>query len=230
MLAIFARKGDINGTARAALSVISSIAVTPLLGLILNSTRWGITIQSVSCTVGAFILVTSAVGSLRQMRLAPDRRFAIELRLARPAWGSGPIDVVTTGVMIMLGLGVLLTAGYLIAKPKLGEVFTEFSIVGQDSATRYPKDLKIGEQGGVTIDVTNDEGRDVTYRIVVACDGEKPSEIGPFALVNHQKWEKDLQFSFSQAGQNQRVEFLLYKDAEVQSYLGPLYLWVDVTE
>ena len=42
------------------------------------------------------------------------------------------------------------------------------------------------------------------------------------------KWEMELSFIPQVAGDNQRVEFLLYKNGENKPYMEPLYLLVDV--
>ena len=55
--ALFPRQGSLSGIERIALSFGLSIAVTPLIGLILNYTPWGIRIYPVLISVTVFILV-----------------------------------------------------------------------------------------------------------------------------------------------------------------------------
>lgn len=52
-------------------------------------------------------------------------------------------------------LGVLGIMGYAIVKPKLGQKFTEFYILGLGGMIAdYPKELKVGEIGVVPIVIT----------------------------------------------------------------------------
>ena len=63
---------------RIALSFAMSIAVVPLLGLILNYTPWGIRLEPILYSVASFILITSIIAWLRQKRLPQAERFGIE--------------------------------------------------------------------------------------------------------------------------------------------------------
>jgi len=63
----------------------------------------------------------------------------------------------------------------------------------------------------------------------VIIDGQKNSEQGPIVLEHDEKWEEEISFVPKVAGQNQRVDFLLYKQGEGEVYQR-LHLWVDVIE
>lgn len=43
-----------------------------------------------------------------------------------------------------------------------------------------------------------------------------------------QKWENELDFIPEVAGDDQKLEFLLYMGNELKPYLEPIYLWVNV--
>jgi len=81
----------------------------------------------------------------------------------------------------------------------------------------------------VFVGITSHERNEVSYRVEAFMRGEKINEIGPIVLVDGQHWETKLVFVPQVAGKNQKVEFLLFKDNEVEPYLEPLYLWVDVS-
>jgi len=82
----------------------------------------------------------------------------------------------------------------------------------------------------VIVGIVNHEGREVSYRVEVVISSKKSAEVGPVVLADEQKWEGEVGFMPEVAGDNQKVEFLLYKDGEVQPCLEPLRLWVDVKE
>jgi uncharacterized membrane protein len=240
MAAIFTKKEEISGTARVALSFGLSIALVPLTGLILNYTPWGIRLEPILYSLALFIFIVSIIAWLRSRRLTRRERFGIELYLRLVSWaealrllgrGEGFWDKVLAITLLVAILGALGTLGYIIATPKTGETFTEFYILGPEGkAADYPAELKVGEEGRVIVGIINHEGKEVSYRVEVAIGDKKTTEVGPVTLADEQKWEGEVDFMPEVVGQNQKVEFLLYKDGEVEPYLEPLQLWVDVTE
>jgi len=118
--------------------------------------------------------------------------------------------------------------GCVIATPKAGERFTEFYILGlTGKAMDYPKELKVGEEGKVIVGIINREHEIVSYRVEVTIGGVKNNEVKVIVLEHDEKWEGEVNFVPKVAGENQKVEFLLFKNEEVESY--SLYLWLDVT-
>ncbi len=78
--------------------------------------------------------------------------------------------------------------------------------------------------------IVNHEQREVSYRVEVVINNKKSYDIGPVVLVNEEKWEAKVGFVPEVAGENQKVEFVLYKDGEFEPYLELLHLWIDVSE
>ncbi len=131
-------------------------------------------------------------------------------------------------VLALFILGALGMLGYAIANPKVGERFTEFYIEGlEGKAADYPKELVMGEEGKVIVGIINREHETVTYRVEVTIDGDKSNEVGPVALDHDEKWEEIVGFTPNKAGDNQKVEFLLYGHGQNEVYQR-LHLWVDV--
>jgi len=77
MSALFPGKGDIGGVERVALSFGLSIAVVPLIGLVLNYMPWGIRLYPILISITVFILVCAVVAWRRQRRLNSDERFQV---------------------------------------------------------------------------------------------------------------------------------------------------------
>ena len=61
----------------------ASIAVVPLIGLILNYSPWGIRLESILWSVASFIFIMVAIAWLRRKRLPEEERFGIEFDLSR---------------------------------------------------------------------------------------------------------------------------------------------------
>ncbi len=142
-------------------------------------------------------------------------------------WGGGVWGRVLSIILALTILGALGTLGYVIATP-VEEPFTEFYILGSSGkATDYPRELMVGEEGKVIVGIINREYEPVTYHIEIMIDGVKNNEVGPVALENDGEWEEIVGFTPDRAGDNQKVEFLLYRQGQSEVYQR-LHLWVDV--
>ena len=230
MAALFTKKEGIGSLERVALSFVMSVAVVPLIGLILNYTPWGIRLEPVLYSVASFIFITSGIAWLRRRRVTAEEPFGIEFQMRVPSWGGGVWDRVLSIILALTVLGVLGTLGYIIATPKVGESFTEFYLLGlSGKATDYPEELVMGEEGEVMVGIINREHEPVTYRVEVVIDGAKNGEVGPVILDHNGRWEGIISFTPERAGDNQKVEFLLFRQDRSEVY-QKLHLWVDVIE
>ena len=231
MAALFPQRGGVGVLERIALSFGMSIAVVPLLGLVLNYTPWGIRLEPILYSVASFILITSIIAWLRRKRLPQAERFGIEFQFGVLGWGGGIWDKVLSVILVIAILGALGMMGYAIATPKVGERFTEFYILGLDGqAADYPMEIKVGEPERVTVGIVNHESEVVSYHVEVKIDGVKNNEVGPIVLANGQKWEGIVTFTPNKVVDNEKVDFLLYKNVEAEPSLALLHLWIDVVE
>lgn len=146
-----------------------------------------------------------------------------------PSWGGSVWDRVLSIILALAILGMLGTLGYAIANPS-GERFTEFYILDlSGKAIDYPEELKVGEEGKVILGIINRERQVVTYQVEVLIDGVKNNEVGPVMLEYNGKWEEVVDFTPDRSGDNQKVEFLLYRLGQNEVYRG-LHLWADVIQ
>ena len=230
MAALFPRRESVSGIERLVLSFGLSIAVVALIGLILNSTPWGIRLESILWSTASFILIMAVITWFRRKRLL-EESFSIEFTLASVSWGKGVLNRLLSIVLVIVILGALGITGYVIAASKLGQEFTEFYVLGlEGETTDYPEELKVGEEGIVTITIINREYETVSYRVEVVFNDIKVDEIGPLILQNDEEWTQEVSFAPEIAGENQKVEFLLYRNGELRPYLEALRLWIDVRE
>jgi len=131
-------------------------------------------------------------------------------------------------ILVLAVVGALGMLGYAIASPKAGEKFTEFYILGLDGkAIDYPGELIVGEEGKVKVGIISREQETATYWVEVAIEGAKSNEVGMVTLEDGEKWEGIVGFVPGRVGDNQKVEFLLYKQGWNGVYQR-LHLWVDV--
>jgi len=239
MAALFPKKGSLGGVERLALSFGLSIAVVPLIGLILNYTPWGIRLYPILISLAVFILATSGVAWYRRGKLAPEERFRVPFNVRLPSWwGQSMPDKVLSVVLAVALVGAIGILGYVIATPKVGEKFTEFYILGPEGrAGHYPEELRVGEEGRVILGIVNHEQEWASYKVEVWIDGEKAKlriegedrdEI-KVELEHEQEWGRAVGIVPQTTGENQKVEFVLYKDGEPY-FEEPPYLRIDVEE
>jgi uncharacterized membrane protein len=232
--ALFPKTSDISGIERVALSFGLSIAVVPLIGLALNYSPWGIRLYPILVSLLVFIVAMLTVAWYRRRQLVPEERFQFELQsrlqsVKHPWVGQGRWDRILTVLLILAILGAMGSLGYVIAKPKVGESFTQFYILGlEGKAEGYPREVTLGESASVTLGIANHEHQPTSYRVETIIDEEKVGILGPIALKHEEEWEESVSFSPIRAGPRQKVEFWLYKNEGEEVYLKT-HLWVDVT-
>ena len=233
--ALFPRKSDIGGIERVALSFGLSIAVVPLIGLVLNYTPWGIRLYPILISVLVFIVAMALVAWYRRRRLAPEEQFRIEVRpklhSLRRSWASqGRWDRVLSVLLVAAILGAVGTLGYVIAQPKVGERFSELYILGPEGkAEDYPREVILGQTASIGLGIANHEHQATTYRVEIMIDGQKVGALAPITLEHEKEWKGEVSFDPAKAGPHQKVEFWLYKNQGEEVYLKT-HLWVDVKE
>ena len=77
-----------GGTGRVALSFGLSIAVVPLLGLILNYTPWGIRLYPILLTLLVFTILLSVITIYRRNKLSLENGLVVYLNIRTVKWGS----------------------------------------------------------------------------------------------------------------------------------------------
>jgi len=171
--ALFPRREDLNGIERLALSFGLSIAVVPLIGLVLNYTPWGIRLDPIVVSLVIFTTVMLVIAQYRRSLLPPDERFVVPFRaIVRSARsdlfepGQSRLDRALSVILIIAIVAAIGTTIYVILVPKEGEKFTEFYILGPGGkAADYPTRFPVGEERSLIIGIGNHEYRNVTYTV-----------------------------------------------------------------
>lgn len=229
LVALFPKSWGLGSIERVGLSFVLSVAIVPLLVLILNYTPWGIRLEPIIYSVALFIFVTSITAWLRQRKLNEFERFTVQFRVHMLNWGQGAWDRMLTIVLTVAIVGGLGMLGYIIATPKAGETFTEFYILGPEGiAQNYPRVLNLGDEAKMFMGIINHEGKDVVYRVEVLIGDKKSVVIEPILVIDDQRWEGEVVLVPEEVGEDQKVEFLLFINDAVEPYLEPLHLFIDV--
>ena len=223
--ALFPRKEGLSGLQRVALSFGLSIAIVILVGLILNWTPWGLGPDTVLMSLAFFILLTSIIAYLRRRKTPSEQRFIPSFTVSQPQWrGATGLDKALIVILCLFVVGVLVLSSYVVVAPRAHEKFTEFYLLGD-----YPAGLIVGQEGKVILGIVNHEGREVSYKVNVYINGLHNGEIGPLLLTDEQKWEGEAYFTPQEAGEEQKIEFLLFRDGGSKPYQS-VYFFVDVAE
>jgi len=137
-------------------------------------------------------------------------------------------DRILSVVLVLAILSAVATVVYMVVVPPVGERDTDFYILGLEGlAEDYPGKLALGDSGVVTLGIVNREHETTIYRVETAINGEKTAEFGPITLNDGEKWEREVSFTPTRVGLEQKVEFLLYKEGQTGVYRS-VYLKVDV--
>jgi uncharacterized membrane protein len=230
---LFPGKKEIDGIERLALSFGLSIAVVPLIGLVLNYTPWGIRLDPVVISLVIFTLGMAIIAQFRRARVSPEERFTVPFRDFYHAFRQEFFDT-TTGrtdralsVLLLIAIaGALIATGYVIAVPKEGEKFTEFYILGSGGkAADYPTLIRTGDPQSIIVGIGNHEYRNVTYFVEVWLLDQEPdlssnttsilkmTELSQFSvyLPDNETYQERFPFSVNETEYDQ-IQFLLFID------------------
>jgi uncharacterized membrane protein len=226
--ALYPRRSDLDGVERVALSLGLSLAVVPLIGLVLNYTPWGIRLTPILVSVALFIAVCSAAAVRQRMHYLAAERFAGDIRPLLQAARRLPWVRLALAAGV---IGVLLFAGFrfgMLGGSRVGETFTEFYVLGPGGkAEGYPRRLMVGEPSSVIVGVINHEGHTVGYRVEVQAGLDRVASEGPFALADGEKREDRVAILVRRPAKQVKVEFVLFMEAAQGPY-RTLHIWVDV--
>ena len=168
----------IDGIERVALSFGLSIAIVPLLGLVLNFTPWGIRLVPIMIATSGFTVVATWIAARRRWALPSGEQFRVLYRAwvaAARAEVLAPESRTDAALNALLVLSILLavsSVAYAVAVPEQGESFTEFYLLTEDEnsdlvAADYPTEFVAGEGRELVIGVGNQEHETVAYTVVV---------------------------------------------------------------
>jgi len=226
--ALYTRKESIDIIERLALSFGTSIAVVPLIGLILNYTPYGIRLTPILLSVYGFIVIMCGIACRQRLRLLPEERYEVHWSMPAIGWATmGTKDRILTGALIASIVFAVGTLIFVVTTPKEGERFTEFYILGPSGyADDYPESLDLNESTTLIMGIVNHENETVDYRVEARLDGDPDAVTlttegeGAVAagdsifelpgILDEAEWEHEITVTPLVAGDEQKLEFLLF--------------------
>lgn len=247
----------IDGIERVALSFGTSIAVVPLIGLVLNFTPFGIRLAPVVVSVAGVTLGLVAVAARRRRELPAADRFRVPYRewgaaaraeLLEPATRTDAVLNVFLAVSVVLAVG---SVGYAVAVPQQGESFTEFYLLtetddGELVADDYPTEFVAGQPESLVVGVENSEHEFTNYTVVVAVQRatvennetliREQRELRRFEtrLPHNETWRLQHEVAPEMQGEDLRLAYFLYRGEpparpSADTAYRELHLWVNVS-
>jgi len=203
--ALFPKKKDLDEIERVALSIGLSIAVVPLIGLVLNYTPFGIRLYPVLVSLFFFTFLMSLATAYRRKGVSVRDRFAPSFSVPRLGKLSKTDKVLSVGFIA----GIVVFGGLMANFANTpGEQFSEFYVLGLGGKVEgYPTNLTVGEEGKVVLGVIG--------------------EIGEIMLKHEEKWEQNYTFVPQEVGEKMKLWFLLFREGVDEPYRS-LHLWISV--
>jgi uncharacterized membrane protein len=233
--ALFPKKDDLEGGERIALSFGLSIAVVPLIGLMLNFT-FGIRLILILLSLCSYTISLTIIASYRRKILPSRERFAVPFyrvyeiigsKINTPKSKTGMILTIIMVFSIALASGMIY---FVITTPKPGERFTEFYILDPSGkAENYSTELKNNSPSKILVGVVNHEYISINYTVQVELDKKILTDTG-FMLAHNDTWENNITFAPDKIGNDLKLEFWLFKEDNFTAPYRELHLWVNVTQ
>jgi uncharacterized membrane protein len=230
--AIFVRRKEMDGTVRFLSSFGLSLAVLPLLALLINWLPWGIQIGSITVSLSVWLLVMSGIAAVRRWRVSP---FEVEAAVPRAGfkvqnWWEGMTTVNKTafvaGLFIVVSLLNYGIFAFSTVKPEVKP--TEFYMLGAEgTAKAYPRTVTVGETVSLKVGVHNQEPTALTYRLEAKIGNVTLVNLPPFKVNSGVKWEQEIQFSLANSQNDQKIDIYLYQTNQTVPY-RQLVLWLNV--
>lgn len=240
---------------RAAYAFGVSVALLPLLALVLAVAGVVVSLSSVLGSLTVVVLVGLGVGTVRRNQLPDSERYRLPLGdwvdavsgafYDRSRWTT--VGNALVAVAMAAALVVVLAS---VVTPISGEAYTNFALLtetegGDLVAGGYPTDLAEGEALSLVVSVENHERQAVDYTVVVAVqrvatgDGSaevlEQRELDRFGttLAAGEQWERQTSVTPTMTGDDLRLTYLLYRgdapeEPSAETAYRDLHLWLSV--
>ncbi|MGE3908538.1 MAG: DUF1616 domain-containing protein [Chloroflexota bacterium] len=238
LLAVLAaRPRSLDRAERLGISIGVSIALIPIIALLLDALPSRIRPWPVVISEASFITICAVLAVWNRGRIADNTPTSGTLRAATGGWLRQlswperimyPLVLVTIVVAGGAALAAQLT-------PNHEDLMTEMYVLGRSNlAEQFPRLVGVSEPVSVTMGVVNHEGTDRTYRFEAwardAWHPEQRVQVVPpmtLSLEPDERQEWPLTWVMRQPGEDQIVDLLLFVGQEQEPYRR-LQLWLDV--
>lgn len=215
MQTLFARRDDVDGVERLALTLGLSIAAVPILGLLLDWSPWGIRPAPMAIALSGWVVAFAGLAAWRRRRAPPGTAF--EMPWGTPTMRQG-------AALFALVMAVLLGVPALAVALRPPNTYTEFYVLGSTGQLQsYPTRLEPGERFPLTFGVGNFEDEAQRYLITAPFD-EDWQAVTPL-IAPGERWEQPVELTAPDATGRTQLRFELYRFDAAEPYRS-LHLFV----
>lgn len=238
--AVYPGKDSLGNMERLLLAVTFSIILVPMACFVLNYTIWGIRLDS---TVAVITLLTgyfTVVAFLRRLALPKDRRLSLSLewlygdvRKVLVPSSKSTTDLLITAVLLLSIISVAAVTAYSAIGHRPVDRYTElFLCDANGSLGNYPTMLQSGQNSSIVVGISNFEGKDMVYNLVVNFDdGNMPFDIyrEQVTVPDNQTVRRAIFLTPKKPYEQARVTFSLYDSQDIQTPYRQCYLLLNGT-
>jgi len=235
--ALFPRKHDLSNIERVTLAFGLSIAIVPLLALILAYSG-PMALGSVVGVLTLVIISCSIIGLRRRRNLAREDRFSVEwsgfryVTLLFPH-KQRPRDRIINVLLVVSLLSSVSAVVFAVTTPAQSDRYTEFYILNANGkAGDYPTQFYLANATPIIVGVVDREGRTVTYDLVITQNESsqiKTLRSEQFTVNDSGQWEKTILLKPDAVGTNVEFKFLLYEHGNNTIPYRETHLFANVT-
>lgn len=152
---------------RLALSLALSMAIIPLIGIVLNYSPFGLTLEPILITLTVYIIGAGLIALYRWYNTPSKEKVITKLDISPPNLGKN-LDTVITIILIASIITAPFSLAFVILSPRMDETYTEFYLLSSDeTAEDYRRKLAIEEDNSVIIGIANHEHKKINYTIEI---------------------------------------------------------------
>jgi uncharacterized membrane protein len=205
----------LDGPERAALSFGLSVALIPVVALLLSSLPWGIHLRSVTAAWVTLVAGLGAAAEARRARMPVQARFApLQQARLRPILEENRPDHPRVSILVPAGLLLAVASIVAIALwPKPGDSYSEFYILGTEGrAESYPREVVAGQPMTVTLGIANHRTNAGNYEVKVLDGDHELGTLKVGGLPPGNVVEEQMAISPRTVGDNTKITFELRSD------------------
>jgi uncharacterized membrane protein len=238
------RKTDLNVITRLVLSFGISYFLTTVIGLILNYTSMGSSLEPILQVLTGLTFIFILTALVMRMRTPPKNRFEVGFArspnskgtsspggsptIPTPTGSHRTRNIMMVGVVVVIALFIAAPTAFNYMIPE--EKSTEFYILGPDgqNITSYPDNLTSGENGTVTVVLVNHENQETDYRIKITSN---QTDIGELNVKLKPDEKKEIPYTFTVGDPGtKKLEFSLFKLPDLNNVYHSKSFWVTILE
>ncbi|MFA9416698.1 DUF1616 domain-containing protein [Natrinema sp. HArc-T2] len=166
-----ARPRGIDVTERMGLAFVLSLAIAPVIVLVLPVTDWGLTAASITAALALVTVVFAQLGVVRRVRTPDTERFTVA-----PIRSLGRLrsaNVTLSSVVLVIAIGAAVSALFIgVLLPVSAGGYTELALYsetedGELVAGEFPSEVAPGTSIPVTVAIENHERAQQDYTVVI---------------------------------------------------------------